>query len=73
MIMMMMMLMMIMMMMVPSSTCLKVSMSLALRIARRDSCCGITSLLLPDNGIVNMNHDTTTTTTDDDDDDDDIT
>jgi len=56
------------MMMVPSSTCLKVSMSLALRIARRDSCCGITSLLLPDNDIVNMNHDI-----DDDDDDDDIT
>ena len=62
---MMMMMLILIMMMVPSSTCLKVSMSLALRIARRDSCCGITSLLLPDNGIVNMNHDTTDTTDDD--------
>ena len=52
----MMMIIVVVMMMVPSSTCLKVSMSLALRIARRDSCCGIISLLLPDNDIVNMNH-----------------
>jgi len=63
-------LMMMIMLMVPSNTCLKVSMSLASRIARRDSCCGITSLLLPDNGIVNMNHDTDD---DNDNDDDDIT
>jgi len=70
--MMMMMVMMIIIIIRPSSTCLKVSMSLALRIARRDSCCGITSLLLPDNGIVNIYHDTIDDD-DDDNDDDEIT